>query len=96
MCYHSNYEFFFIFKYLYIPTTRYIISLKNSNKFSTYTHYPSGTSVTNTGELTHKWFKENLTKCAKEGSCNFTTLGGILEKIGVVKYVKRGMYSSNI
>ena len=31
------------------------------------------------GELTREWFNKNLRGCAKEGSCNFTTIGGIFE-----------------
>ena len=29
------------------------------------------------GELTRRWFNEHLPACAKEGGCNFTTIGGI-------------------
>ncbi len=30
-----------------------------------------------TGELSHSWFKASMPGCYKEGSCNFTTIGGI-------------------
>ncbi|MCK4257918.1 MAG: hypothetical protein KAX49_03015 [Halanaerobiales bacterium] len=39
-----------------------------------------------TGELTRKWFGKNLSECAKEGGCNFTTIGGILTLLGVAAY----------
>lgn len=48
--------------------------------------------LTSTGELTHQWFDEHLSKCAKEGSCNFTTIGGVFELLDEAKYAKRGLY----
>ncbi len=48
--------------------------------------------VLKSGELTSKWFNENLAECATEGSCNFTTLGGIFELIGLVEHAERGRY----
>jgi hypothetical protein len=32
-----------------------------------------------------------MTACAKEGGCNFTTIGGVFEVLGYAKY-ERGMY----
>jgi len=45
------------------------------------------------GSLDHVWFRSNLPGCAKEGSCNFTTIGGIFLLLGLV-YYERGKYSS--
>jgi hypothetical protein len=45
-----------------------------------------------TGYFTTKWFKENLSDCAEEGSCNFTTIGGIFEELGLAEYSCRGRY----
>ena len=45
-----------------------------------------------TGELTRRWFDEQLVGCAQEGSCNFTTIGGIFELLGEARYDKRGVY----
>ena len=47
-----------------------------------------------TGELTHRWFAKHLPKCAAEGSCNFTTIGGLFELLGVASYVGRGLYAA--
>mgnify|MGYP005844138407 CR=1 FL=1 len=47
------------------------------------------------GVLTREWFHKTLPACAREGSCNFTTLGGILELLGKVRYVEPGVYASN-
>lgn len=45
-----------------------------------------------THEFTHEWFRRNLPNCAKEGSCNFTTIGGFFELLGEADYVDRGVY----
>jgi len=45
-----------------------------------------------TGGFTHSWFEENLPDCAKDGSCNFTTIGGIFELLGEAQYGHRGAY----
>ncbi len=45
-----------------------------------------------TGEFSSSWFQRGLAGCAKEGSCNFTTIGGIFELLGDAKYVERGIY----
>lgn len=44
------------------------------------------------GEFTRQWFNDNLPACAQEGGCNFTTIGGIFQLLGVAKYAERGMY----
>src|SRR5580704_11883783 len=33
--------------------------------------------LTDEGKITREWFERNLTRCACEGGCNFTTIGGI-------------------
>ena len=45
-----------------------------------------------TGQLTRAWFNSNLASCAKEGGCNFTTIGGIFELLGLASYSSRGTY----
>lgn len=45
------------------------------------------------GKLTRRWFGANLPDCAKEGGCNFTTVGGVFELLGIAEYVGRGTYS---
>ena len=45
-----------------------------------------------TSEFSSSWFQRNLTDCVKEGSCNFTTIGGIFELLGDAEYVERGLY----
>jgi hypothetical protein len=37
------------------------------------------------------WFTKNMSECAKEGGCNFTTIGGIFQLLGLVDY-ERGAY----
>jgi hypothetical protein len=45
------------------------------------------------GHITRKWFNANLPACAKEGACNFTTIGGIFVLLGVAQHSKRGQYT---
>ena len=45
-----------------------------------------------TGEFTRAWFKECMPDCNKEGSCNYTTIGGIFELVRVAKHSGRGVY----
>lgn len=44
------------------------------------------------GYLTRKWFNLTLAECAKEGPCNYTTIGGIFELLGMVRYGGHGRY----
>jgi hypothetical protein len=44
------------------------------------------------GEITRGRFRTRLPACAKEGGCNYTTIGGIFESIGLAKYVGNGVY----
>lgn len=50
--------------------------------------------ITATGQLTRAWFNSVLDRCANEGGCNFTTIGGIFELLGLARYVGRGSYVS--
>ena len=43
-------------------------------------------------QFTRQWFNTNLDACAKEGSCNFTTIGGIFQLLDVAHYVGPGTY----
>jgi len=45
-----------------------------------------------TGELTRRWFDANLTRCASEGSCKFTTVGGIFSLLGIAFHDRPGIY----
>ncbi len=45
------------------------------------------------GALTRQWFKDNLPGCESEGSCNFTTVGGLFVLLGKAKYAERGIYA---
>jgi len=45
-----------------------------------------------TGELTTDWFRRHLAGCYEEGSCNFTTVGGLFELLGEATYQRRGVY----
>jgi hypothetical protein len=47
--------------------------------------------ILNNGNFSTEWFNQNMQGCAKEGGCNFTTIGGIFELLGLVNY-ERGIY----
>lgn len=68
---------------------------KPSEKGITVSEFESAwRRLASTGELTHRWFDETLQACAREGSCNFTTLGGLFVLLGYARYdaVSRGRY----
>jgi hypothetical protein len=44
------------------------------------------TQLRNTGDFSRGWFQRAMPACAKEGGCNFTTIGGILELLGYASY----------
>ena len=43
-------------------------------------------------EFTRAWFNKHMPACAREGSCNFTSIGGIFEILGVAEYSGQGRY----
>jgi hypothetical protein len=47
--------------------------------------------LTNAGDFSRSWFEQSMPACAKEGGCNFTTIGGIFELLGYAVY-DRGTY----
>lgn len=49
-------------------------------------------SLKSGGQFTRNWFEINMPDCAKDGGCNFTTIGGIFELIGVAYYDSPGIY----
>ena len=47
--------------------------------------------IKDNGDFSRDWFNKNMEPCAKEGGCNFTTIGGIFVLLGIADY-KRGIY----
>ena len=45
-----------------------------------------------TGEFTREWFQLSLAKCAAEGDCNFTTIGGIFVLLDEASHSESGGY----
>ena len=45
------------------------------------------------GEITREWFNRNLEACDKEGSCSFTTIGGVFQLLGLARYAGTGVYA---
>jgi hypothetical protein len=49
--------------------------------------------LTDTGDFSRSWFEQSMPACAKEGGCNFTTIGGIFELLGYATH-EWGTYRS--
>lgn len=47
-----------------------------------------------TRSLTRKWFADQYPELEVDGTCNFTTLGGVLELLGLARYSGPGEYTS--
>ncbi len=47
--------------------------------------------LTANGEFSRSWFEKGMPACAKEGGCNFTTIGGVFELLGYATH-GRGVY----
>lgn len=48
------------------------------------------------GDFTREWSNTNMPACRKEGTCNFTTIGGLFQIIGAATYDSVGMYHSSM
>lgn len=48
--------------------------------------------IISNGDFSRQWFNGNMQACAKEGSCNFTAIGGIFELLDIAVYYGRGKY----
>lgn len=48
--------------------------------------------LVNNGSFTREWFNANMPGCRREGACNFTTIGGLFELVGVARYAGTGTY----
>lgn len=44
------------------------------------------------GRFTRQWFNVHLPECAKEGGCNYTSIGGIFQLLTEAQYASRGLY----
>ncbi len=44
------------------------------------------------GYFSRTWFNSAMPACAKEGPCNFTTIGGIFKLLSLAEYHKPGEY----
>lgn len=49
-------------------------------------------ALQNTGVFTRSWFNQNMAACAREGGCNFTTIGGLFSLLAEAKYEGTGSY----
>jgi hypothetical protein len=47
--------------------------------------------LTEFGDFSRSWFEQSMSACAKEGGCNFTTIGGAFELLGYARH-EHGVY----
>lgn len=67
---------------------------RGHEKGITFTEFHKAyTVLQETSNFTSKWFDTELSECAKEGGCNFTTIGGIFELLGIAQYSDFGRYT---
>ena len=65
-----------------------VYSFANSKKYVKLSDFEKAIQeLQRTGEFTRSWFKSNLDP-NKSSGCNFTTIGVVLEKLGVATYVE--------
>ena len=77
-----------------IPTNNLEKYPNGHEKGVTFTEfYKAYTVLQETSSFTREWFNENLPECAKDGGCNFTTIGGIFKLLGIAAYSKSGTYT---
>lgn len=77
----------------FIPTKN---SATQSQKGITESEFEIAFSQLKTsGEFTRNWFNEHLPQCAKEGPCNFTTIGGIFMALKEAVHSGEGRYMSS-
>lgn len=75
----------------YIPNSRNPSLL--SQKRITITEFKDAyDELMRSGKINRRWFNSELSHCANEGGCNFTTIGGIFEILGIASYKKPATY----
>ena len=52
--------------------------------------------LSGTGSLTRTWFIDHYPKLESDGTCNFTTVGGVLQLLGLALYSRPGEYTSSV
>lgn len=68
---------------------RYSIGNKGNSKYITTKMLEDAfKEVTTNGEISKAWFNKMFPNQANTSPCSFTTIGGILEHVGLVRYNK--------
>ena len=71
----------------------YSIGQKGNSKKVTFEEFQAAfDEVDRNGCITRKWYNKAFPRQAKTASCNFTTIGGLLQRFSHVIY-SRGTYS---
>ncbi len=48
--------------------------------------------LVDSGEFSRSWFQKHMPDCNQEGSCNYTTIGGLFELLEIAKHSGPGLY----
>lgn len=51
--------------------------------------------IEQTGVINRKWYEKIFPKRSKSNPCNFTSIGGVLEALGYVKYIESNYVKLN-
>jgi hypothetical protein len=65
---------------------------KSSTKRIPCSVFEEAYKVLQTGEITKRWFVKTFPKVNKDGGCDFTTLGGVFQLLGLAEWSKEGVY----
>lgn len=66
----------------------YEIGKNGNNKKVTFREVEGAIEkIEQTGSFDRSWYEETFPREAKSNPCNFTSIGGILQELGYVKYV---------
>lgn len=51
--------------------------------------------IEQTGVINRRWYEKKILKRSKSNPCKFTSIGGVLEELGYVKYIKSNYVKLN-
>lgn len=72
----------------------YIIGKAGNSKKVTFEEIESAIkAIEENGYINRSWHQINFPNISSSRPCNFTTIGGVLQELGVVDYVGRGRYN---
>lgn len=75
----------------------YAIGEHGNNKKVTFSEVEQTIiEIEKTGVINRKWYEKTFPKRSKSNPCNFTSIGGVLEELGYVKYIESKYVKLNV